>query len=301
MFQLIIPIQSSFQFPGDASEKIVLVETNTMCPLSEYGAAETDNEKGKHLRSLLDYSASDFIKVDEAGPETKLSETRLKNEKFRSYTEEPDFITEMWKTPKGTTARLTSLKEIFRRKKYARFTIEDSKDLAMDEILRVETEQGSRAGGNEPALTPQKKSFCGKSEVENDVAPETAHNSNVKVKTKILARRSQRPNHEKDAENLSNCRTRSSVFNEFSQIEASISFAAHVRRQGPGFSASCTQTLRTCDFTSVGDLFESEVQSNVTFNPLFEDDDSDDDRPVGPRRYRLYTIDEESEAYDSGS
>ena len=265
-----------------------------MCPLSEY------DEKGKHLRSLVDYSASDFIKVDEAGSETKFSETRLKSAKFRSYTE-PDFITEMWKTPKGTTARLTSLKEIFRRKKCARFTNEDSKDLSMDEISRVESERGSVSGGDKPALTPQKKSFRGKTEAEYNVAPETAHNSNVKVKTKILARRSQRPNREKDAEKFSNRLTPSSVFNEFSQIEASISFAAHVRRQGPGFSASCTQTLRTCDFTSVGDLFESEVQSNVTFNPLFEDDDSDDERPVGPRRYRLYTIDEESEAYDSGS
>jgi len=94
------------------------------------------------------------------------------------------------------------------------------------------------------------------------------------------------------------------MFNDYhGEIQASFSFAAHVRRQGPGFSASCTQTLRTSDFCSISDLFESEVHSNVTFNPLFEDDDGEDYdyvKRTRPRRYRLYTIDEESEHYDSG-
>ena len=48
------------------------------------------------------------------------------------------------------------------------------------------------------------------------------------------------------------------------------------------------------EFASVTDLFESEVQSNATFNPLFEDDDSDDNLRRRYTRHWLYTIDEES-------
>ena len=129
----------------------------------------------------------------------------------------------------------------------------------------------------------------------------TESNPRVKMRTKILTGRSQRPKRGIDEENISESQETSSMFNDLSEIKAWISFAAHVKRQGPGFSASCTQTLRACDFTSVKEFYESEVQSNVASNPLFEDDDSDDDKRRRHTRHRLHTIDEESEAYDSGS
>lgn len=275
-----------------------MVETNVLSPLTECNTAGREQEKPRSSLSLVDYRASDFLKVEDAH-DTKSSKTRLNTEKIRSYTE-TDFIAEMWKTPKGTTARIKSLKEIFRRKKYARFTNEEDSTSNV-ELPRFDSKQGSITGENEPALTPQKQFFRGGEETGYEDAAEIDPRSRVKLRTKILAKRNQRPSHVEEASNLSKCLSSSSMFNDFGQIEASISFAAHVRRQGPGFSASCTQTLRTSDFTSVGDLFESEVHSNVTFNPLFEDDDSDDDKRVRPRRHRLYTIDEESEAYDSGS
>ena len=265
------------------------METNALSSLAECNSStNSEQETTKPSRSLVDYSANDFLKVEEATLETKSSKTHLNTEKFRSYTE-PEFIAEMWKAPRRTTTKI-NLKEIFKRKKYARFTNGKNEDSSMEELPQ-----------NESAITPQQQCFRGETEASYEGAEETGHKPKVKVRTKIFARRSQRPNREEDADNVARPLTPSSLYNDFSQIEASISFAAHVRRQGPGFSASCTQTLRTCDFTSIGDLFESEVQSNVTFNPLFEDDDSDDDRRVRPRRHRLYTIDEESEAYDSGS
>lgn len=252
-------------FPGKATEKIVLVETNVFPSIPEQVAASSAQEIPRPSRSLVDYRASDFID-DEETRESKSSKTRLNTKNVRSYTE-PDFLTEMWKNPSEKRAKMKSLKGIFRKRKYSRFaneqTEEDSSD---DELSPVE--------------------------------------SQVKMRTKILTRRSQCGSHEKESvESLSRSLSPSSMFSDYhGHIETSISFAAHVRRQGPGFSASCTQTLRTSDFTSISDLFESEVQSNVTFNPLFEDDDSEDEeyvKRVRPRRYRLYTIDEESESYDS--
>ncbi|KAJ7393215.1 hypothetical protein OS493_006183 [Desmophyllum pertusum] len=246
---------------GEAAEKIVLVETNVLPSFPEHVAATREQEKPRPSRSLVDYRASDFIK-DEEIRETKSSKMRLNTKNIRSYTE-PDFIAEMWKNPSETRTRMKSFKGIFRKRKYSRFTNEKNEEdsyEAKDELPQVE--------------------------------------SKVKMRTKILTRRSQRRSHEQEPEGLSRSLSPSSMFNDFGQIETSISFAAHVRRQGPGFSASCTQTLRTSDFSSICDLFESEVQSNVTFNPLFEDDDCDGDAYVKrarPRRYRLYTIDEESE------
>ena len=272
-----------------------MVETNALPPLTECSAAATEREETKPSRSLVDYSANDFLDVEEFTLETKSSKTHLNTKKFRSYTE-PEFKAEMWKAPRRTTAKI-NLKEMFKRKKYARFTDEENEDSTLEELP-----QNKSGRANEPAvITPQKQTFSGETEAGYEGAEEAERKPKVKVRTKIFTRRSQRQNREEDAENVARRLAPSSKYNDFSQIEASISFAAHVRRQGPGFSASCTQTLRTCDFTSIGDLFESEVQSNVTFNPLFEDDDSDDGRRVWPRRHRLYTIDEESEAYDSGS
>lgn len=271
-----------------------MVETNALPPLNECSAAAREREETKPSRSLVDYSANHFLNVKEVTLETKSSKTHLNTEKFRSYTE-PEFIAEMWKAPRRTTTKI-NLKEIFKRKKYARFTDGENEDSALEEL--PQNESGRL---NELVITPQKQTFSGETEAGYEGAEETERKPKVKVRTKIFTRRSQRHNREEDAENVARRLAPSSMHNDFSQIEASISFAAHVRRQGPGFSASCTQTLRTCDFTSIGDMFESEVQSNVTFNPLFEDDDSDDDRRVWPRRHRLYTIDEESEAHDSGS
>ena len=251
-----------FYFPGEASEKIVLVETNVLPRFPENVAAASEQEVPRQPRTLVDYRASDFIKDEEEIHEAKSSKKPLKNKNIRSYTE-PDFMAEMWKNPGKTEVKIKPLKEIFRKRKYSRFTNEQiEEDSSEDDPSKVE--------------------------------------SKVKMRTKILTRRSQRRRNEKEqAEDLSRSLSPSSMFNDYQgQIEASFSFAAHVRRQGPGFSASCTQTLRTSDFGSISDLFESEVQSNVTFNPLFEDDDCEDDvyvKRTRPRRYRLYTIDEESE------
>ncbi|XP_078373038.1 uncharacterized protein LOC144656669 [Oculina patagonica] len=246
---------------GEAAEKIVLVETNVLPTFPEHVAAASEQEIPRPSRTLVDYRASDFIKEEEI-LEAKSSKKPLNTKNVRSYTE-PDFLAEMWKNPGKTGVKMKPLKEIFRKRKYSRFTNEQNEeDSSEDHPSKVE--------------------------------------SKLKMRTKILTRRSQRRKNEQEQdENLSRSLSPTSLFNDYhGQIEASFSFAAHVRRQGPGFSASCTQTLRTSDFCSLSDLFESEVQSNVTFNPLFEDDDCEEDDYVQrarPRRYRLYTIDEESE------
>ncbi|XP_068753251.1 uncharacterized protein [Montipora capricornis] len=256
--------QEACKIRGKASANIALTTTNIVSPPLQCHAATKKPENTERCFSLADYSASDFIKIDEDSRESNSTKTRLKSEKFRSYTE-PDFISEMWQTRRGATAKLKSLGENFQSRKYARFANKEAED------------QGRMEFGYESTA-------------------ETKSNPRVKMRTKILTGRSQRPKRGMDEENTSESQETSSMFNE-----AWISFAAHVRRQGPGFSASCTQTLRTCNFTSVKEFYESEVQSNVTFNPLFEDDDSDDDKRRRHTRHRLHTIDEESEAYDSGS
>ncbi|XP_068753248.1 uncharacterized protein [Montipora capricornis] len=169
---------------------------------------------------------------------------------------------------KPARLELKSLGENFQRRKYARFTNKEAEY------------QGT---------------------IPKHSTAKTESNPRVKMRTKILTRRSQRPKRGMDEENISESQETSPMFNDLGQIEAWISFAAHVRRQDPGFSPSCTQTLRTCGFTSVKEFYKSEVQSNVTFNPLFEDDNSDDDKRRRHARHRLHTIDEESEAYGSGS
>lgn len=240
-----------------------MVETNVLPSFQEHVAAPTEQELTKPSRTLVDYRASDFIN-DEESREVKSSREHLNTKKIRSYTE-PDFMAEMWKNPSKTKP----LNGIFRKRKYSRFTNErDEEDPSGEKFPQVK--------------------------------------SKLNLRTKILTRRSQRQRHELEVpENATRSLSPSSTFNDYhGQIEASFSFAAHVRRQGPGFSASCTQTLRTNDFCSISDLFESEVHSNVTFNPLFEDDDGEGEeyiKQTRPRRYRLYTIDEESEHYDSGS
>lgn len=254
-------------FPGEATEKIVLVETNVLPSSQEHVAAASEQEIPRPSRTLVDYRASDFIS-DEESHEAKSSKERLNTKKIRSYTE-PDFIAEMWKNPGKTRPKMKPLNGIFRKRKYSRFTNEHDEEHSFGDEF------------------PQVK-------------------SKLNLRTKILTRKSQRRRNEQEvAENVTRSLSPSSMFNDYhGQIEASFSFAAHVRRQGPGFSASCTQTLRTSDFCSISDLFESEVHSNVTFNPLFEDDDGEEDdyvKRARPRRYRLYTIDEESEHYDSGS
>ena len=241
-----------------------MVETNVLPSFQEHVAATSEREiTSEPSRTLVDYRASDFIH-DEESREAKSSRERLNTKKIRSYTE-PDFMAEMWKNP----SKMKPLNGIFRKRKYSRFTNElDEEDSSGEEFPQVK--------------------------------------SKLNLQTKILTRRSQRQGHELEvAENATRSLSPSSMFNDYhGQIEASFSFAAHVRRKGPGFSASCTQTVRTSDFCSISDLFESEVHSNVTFNPLFEEDDSEDEdyvKRTRTRRYRLYTIDEESEHYDSGS
>ena len=92
-----------------------------------------------------------------------------------------------------------------------------------------------------------------------------------------------------------------SGFSDVNQIQTRVSFAAYIKRRSSGFTASCTQTFRKCDCRSFDDVFEREVRSNVTFNPLFEDDDAvfeaeeEVRRNLNPSRYRLYTIKEETE------
>ena len=272
------------------------METNVLSPHTEWNTTASELETFRPSRALVDYQASDFLKV-ETVQEARSLKTRLNTEKFLSYTQ-PDFIAEMWNSPGKTTARIKSLKEIFRRKKYKRFQNEG--DLTLNKLPRVGLKRGSIRGENEPTVQPQERTFRGGVGTEYQEEAEKDPKSKLKLRTKIFTRRSQRPSREEEVEDSSRRSASSSIFSDYGQIQASISFASHVRRQGPGFSASCTQTLRTCDFNSLGDLFESEIQSNVTFNPLFEDDDSDDDKPVRPRTHRLYTIDEESEVYDSG-
>ncbi|XP_073243705.1 uncharacterized protein [Porites lutea] len=253
----------------NSTEKIVLVKTNGLPPSKETAVSQI--ETSKPWRSLVDYSAKDFLDL-----ETNQEKKSLNTKKFRSYSQ-PDFLAEMWSTSGGSTSRMKSLKKIFHRKKYARFRNE--KDLTLDRLHQDGLECDTDSRDTELAGQRQR----------------------LKLQTKILTKRSQRSSHERERQDFPGCLGSSSTSNDYGQIEATISFAAHVRRQGPGFSASCTQTLRTCDLNTLGDLFESEVHSNVTFNPLFEDDDSDEDKRVPLRRHRLYTIDEESEVYDSGS
>ena len=248
------------------TEKIVLVKTNASPSISEEVATSSAQETPSSSQSLTDCGACDFNEVLDT-TENKSTKTPLNTKYVRSYTE-PWFVTEMWKNPGKTRTKMKSFKEIFRKKKYSRFLDEQiDEDSSDDELSQVK--------------------------------------SKVKLRTKILTRRSQRRSREREPPEVSLSRSLSpsSMFNDYQgHIETSISFAAHVRRKGPGFSASCTQTLRTSDFMSISDLFESEVQSNVTVNPLFEDDDSEDEEYVKrarPRRYRLYTIDEESESFDS--
>ena len=265
-----------------------------MSPLLQCHAARKKPENTERCFSLADYSASDFIKIDEDSRESKSTKTRLRSEKFRSYTE-PDFISEMWETRRGATARLKTLGDIFHRKKYARFKNKEAENQG------TVPKHAPITKTNEPANSSKVHSFHGGIEFGYESTANTESNPRVKMRTKIFTRRSQRPKRGMNEEHISEIQETSSMFNDLSEIEAWISFAAHVKRQGPGFSASCTQTLRACDFTSVKEFYESEVQSNVTFNPLFEDNDSDDDKRRRHTRHRLHTIDEESEAYDSGS
>ena len=258
-----------------------LTTTNIVSPPLQCHAATKKPENTERCFSLADYSARDFIKIDEDSRESKSTKTRLKSEKFRSYTE-PDFISEMWQTRRGATARLKMLKEIFHRKKYARFKNKEA------EYQGTIPKHDPLTKTNELENSSKMHSFHGGMEFGYESTAKTKSNPRVKMRTKILTRRSQRPKRGMDEENTSESQETSSMFNE-----AWISFAAHVRRQGPGFSASCTQTLRTCDFTSVKEFYESEVQSNVTFNPLIEDDYSDDDKRRRHTRHRLHTIDEE--------
>lgn len=261
---------------GEAS--YVSTETTILSPLSEHSITATEPKK---TQRLVDYSVRDFAKSGNDSP----GRTRLRTEQNRSYTE-PDFISEMWQTRRGVTARLKSLSELFRQRKYARFTNEVNED------SRTTLERDSVSERNETQSLHGKVGLGYQSTV--DSTEQTEPNPKLKIRTKILTRRSQRPQREADTEDLTNSQAPSSMFNDFNQIEAWLSFAAHVRRQSPGFSTSYTQTLRMHDFASVNDFFESEVQSNVTFNPLFEDDDSDDDFQRRYTRHRLYTIDEES-------
>ena len=83
-----------------------------MSPPLQCHAETKKPENTERCFSLADYTASDFIKIDEDSRESKSTKTRLKSEKFRSYTE-PDFISEMWQTRRGPTAKLKSLGEIF--------------------------------------------------------------------------------------------------------------------------------------------------------------------------------------------
>ena len=265
-----------------------------MSPPLQCHAATKKPENTERCLSLADYSARDFIKIDEDSRESKSTKTRLKSEKSRSFTE-PEIISEMWQTRRGATARLKILKEIFHRKKYARFKNKEA------EYQGTIPKHDPLTKTNESANSSKMHSFHGGMEFGYESTAKTESNPRVKMRTKILTRRSQRPKRGMNDENISESQETSSMFNDLSEIEAWISFAAHVKRQGPGFSASCTQTLRACDFIPVKEFYESEVQSHVTFNPLFEDDDSDDDKRQRHTRHRLHTIDEESEAYDSGS
>ena len=264
------------------------METTILSPLSEHSITTREPEKTQRSLSLADYSVRDFVKCDNDLP----GRTRFRTEQNGSYTE-PDFITEMWQTRRGATARLKSLSELFRKRKYARFTNEINED-SKTTLERDSASERSKMQSFHGKVGPGYQSTA-------DSAAQTESNPKVKIRTKIFTRRSQRSQRETDTEDFTDGQASSSMFNDFNQVEAWLSFAAHVRRQSPGFSASCTQTLRMHDFASVNDFFESEVQSNVTFNPLFEDDDSDHDLPRRYTRHRLYTIDEESEVFDSGS
>ena len=261
---------------GQAS--YVSMETTILSPLSEHSITATEPKK---TQRLANYSVRDFTKSGSDSP----GRPRPRTEQNRSYTE-PDFVSEMWQTRRGVTARLKSLSELFRQRKYARFTNEVNQD------SRTTLERDSVSERNE------KQSLHGKVglgyQSTADSAEQTEPSPQVKIRTKIFTRRSQRPQREAGTEDLTNSQAPSSMFNDFNHIEAWLSFAAHVRRQSPGFSTSYTQTFRMHDFASVNEFFESEVQSNVTFNPLFEDDDSDDDLQRRYTSHRLYTIDEES-------
>ena len=270
------------------------METNGLPPSKESKeTAVSQIETSKPWRSLVDYSAKDFLDL-----ETNQEKKSLNTKNFPSYSQ-PDSLAEMWSTSRGSTSRVKSLKKIFHRKKYARFRNE--KDLTLDRLHQDDLECDTDSRDTELAGQRQRQTIPGRVKSGQQEVVDEEHKSRLKLQTKILTKRSQRSSHERERQDLPGSLGSSSTFNDYGQIEATISFAAHVRRQGPGFSASCTQTLRTCDLNTLGDLFESEVHSNVTFNPLFEDDDSDEDKRVPLRRHRLYTIDEESEVYDSGS
>lgn len=265
------------------------METNGLPPLKE--AAVSQIETSKPWRSLVDYCAKDFLDA-----EINQEKKSLNTKNFRSYSQ-PDFLAEMWSTSGKSTSRVKSLKKIFQRKKYARF--KNEKDLTLDRLHQDELECDPDSRDAELAGQRQGRTILGR--VKSGQVVDEEHKSRLQLQTKIFTKRTQRSSHQRERQDFPGSLGSSSMFNDHGQIETTISFAAHVRRQGPGFSASCTQTLRTYDFNTLGDLFESEVHSNVTFNPLFEDDDSDEDKRVPPRRHRLYRIDEEAEVYDSGS
>ena len=270
------------------------METNGLPPSKESKeTAVSQIETSKPWRSLVDFSAKDFLDL-----ETNQEKRSLNTKKFRSYSQ-PDFLAEMWSTSGGSTSRVKSLKKIFHKKKYTRF--KNEKDLTLDRLHQDDLECDTDSGDTELAGQRQRQTILARLKSGQQEVVDEEHKSRLKLQTKILTKRSQRSSHERERQDFPGSLGSSSTFNDYGQIEATISFAAHVRRQGPSFSASCTQTLRTCDLNTLSDLFESEVHSNVTFNPLFEDDDSDEDKRVPLRRYRLYTIDEESEVYDWGS
>ena len=212
-----------FYVVGKASANIALTTTNIVPPPLQYHAATKKPENTERCLSLADYSASDFIKIDEDSRESKSTKTRLKIEKFRSYTE-PDFISEMWQTRRGATARLKSLEKIVQRRKYARFTNKEAEDRGTipnhDPVTKT----------NEPANLSEMHSFHGGMEFGYKTTSKTESNPRVKMRTKILTRRSQRPKRGMDEENISENQETSSMFNDLSEIEAWISFAVHVRR-----------------------------------------------------------------------
>ena len=146
----------------------------------------------------------------------------------------------------------------------------------------------------------KKNMFCKKgyntfqeeSEIEQSYSCfENKPHSKIKFKTKVLTNTKKRKT-KLTSKFQGQFRSSLSSTAEYGKIETSFSFASYVKRGNPHFHSRCTQKFTTYDNASdTGDL-DQPLKHNVTFNPLFEEEET---RDIDPRRYRLYTIVEEPE------
>ena len=116
--------------------------------------------------------------------------------------------------PKRTDGKAQVSWRNFSRRKYARFTNKEAEDQGTirkhDPVTKT----------NEPANLSEMHSFHGGMEFGYESTAKTESNPTVKMQTKILTRRSQRPKRGMNEENISESQETSSMFNDLREIEA---------------------------------------------------------------------------------